>query len=58
MSGLNNLITLYVHKDCTDLLNEIDVANEFVGDSEHRLRLLKLKHCCVADNLVSYIVTK
>ena len=28
--------TLDMHKDCTDLLN---VANEFVGDSEHRLRL-------------------
>ena len=36
---LNNLMILHVHKDRTDLLNEIEVANEFVGDSEHRLRL-------------------
>ena len=36
---MSGFIILHVHKDCTDLLNEIDVANEFVGDSEHRLRL-------------------
>ena len=36
---LNNLMILHVHKDHADLLNERVVANEFVGDSEHRLRL-------------------
>ena len=39
MSGLNNIMILHVHKDRTDLLNEINVANEFVSDSEHRLWL-------------------
>ena len=32
VSGLNNLMILHVRKDHTDLLNEIDVANEFVGE--------------------------
>ena len=36
---MSGLMILHVHKDRTDLLNEIDVANEFVGDSEHRLWL-------------------
>ena len=32
MSRLNNLMIFHVRKDHTDLLNEIDVANEFVGE--------------------------
>ena len=36
---LNNLMLIHVHKERTDLLNIIDIANEFVSDSEHRLRL-------------------
>ena len=34
---LNNLLTLYVHKDHTDELDLMAVANEFVSHSEHRL---------------------
>lgn len=36
---LNNLMLLHVHKEGTDTLNEVDIANELVGDSEHRLRI-------------------
>lgn len=36
---LNNLMVLHVHKDRTDSLNVIDVANDFVKDSEHRLKM-------------------
>ena len=34
---LNNLLTLHVHKDHTDELDLMAVANEFVSHSEHRL---------------------
>ena len=30
-----------VCKERTDSLNEVDIANELVGDSEHRLRMLR-----------------
>ena len=33
------LMVLHVHKERTDALNEVDIANELVGDSEHRLRM-------------------
>ena len=33
---LNNLMVLHVHRDCTDSLNLIDVANDFVKDSDQR----------------------
>ena len=36
---LNHLMILNVHKTLTDKLNLIDVANQFVEDSEHRLAL-------------------
>ena len=36
---LNNLMILHVHKDITDSMNPRDVANEFVGNLEHRLRI-------------------
>lgn len=36
---LNNLMVLHVHKERTDALNEVDIANELVGVSEHRLRM-------------------
>ena len=35
---LNNLMVLHVHKDITDSLKLQDIANEFVGNSEHRLK--------------------
>ena len=35
---LNNLMLLYVHKQHTDSLDELSIANEFVGESEHRLQ--------------------
>ena len=36
---LSNLMVLHVHKERTDSLNEVNNANELVGDSEHRLRM-------------------
>ena len=36
---LNNLMLLHVHKDLTDSLDVLGVANEFVGESEHRLQV-------------------
>ena len=36
---LNNLMVLHVHKDITDSMNLKNIANEFVGNSEHRLRI-------------------
>ncbi len=36
---LNNLMVLHVHHHRTDLLNLKEVANEFVSDCEHRLRI-------------------
>ena len=35
--AINNLLTLHVHKDHTDELDLMAVANEFVSHSEHRL---------------------
>ncbi len=37
---LNHLMVLHVHKELTDDLDLISIANEFVGDSEHRLKLI------------------
>ena len=34
---LNNIIMLYVHKDCTDALSLINVANDFIDGSEYCL---------------------
>ena len=36
---LNNLMLLHVHKDMTTALDLREVANDFIGDSEHRLKL-------------------
>ena len=36
---LNNLMVLHVHKERTHSLNEVDIANKLVGDSEHRLTM-------------------
>ena len=36
---LNHLLVLHVHKDYTDSLDMLQVANSFVSDSEHRLRI-------------------
>ena len=36
---LNNLMLLHVHKILTDSLDVVRVANEFVGESEHRLQI-------------------
>lgn len=36
---LNHLMVLHVHKDITDKLDLKSVANEFVGDTEHRLKI-------------------
>ena len=36
---LNNLMVFHVHKDITDSLKLRDIANEFVGNSEHRLKI-------------------
>ena len=39
-SRLNHLTMLYVHKDRTDALTLVDVANDFVGKKENRKQLL------------------
>ncbi|XP_068671396.1 uncharacterized protein [Montipora foliosa] len=39
-SRLNHLMMLHVHKDRTDALTLVDVANDFVGEKENRKRLL------------------
>ena len=36
---LNHLMILSVHKNLTDSLNLVEVANEFVSVSEHRMTL-------------------
>ncbi len=36
---LNYLMILHVHRDITDNLDMISVANEVVSDSEHRMQI-------------------
>ena len=36
---LNNLMVLHVHKELTNSIKLEDIANEFVGDSHHRVNL-------------------
>ena len=38
-SRLNHLMMLHVHKDRTDALTLVDVANNFVGEKENRKQL-------------------
>ena len=38
-SRLNHLMMLHVHKDRTDALTLVDVANDFVGEKENRKHL-------------------
>ena len=38
-SRLNHLMMLYVHKDRTDALTLVDVANDFVGEKENQKQL-------------------
>ena len=54
---LNNLLlVLHVHKDCTDLLLTLRVyiATEFIGDSEHRLRIYGKYNFCVTHCTVNF----
>ena len=37
---LNNLMVLHVHKELTDSIKLEEIANEFVGDSHHRVKVL------------------
>ena len=39
-SRLNHLMMLHVHKDRTDALTLVDVANDFVGEKENRKQLV------------------
>ena len=36
---LNHLMILNVHKDHTDSIDIVDIAKQFISDSEHRLRV-------------------
>ena len=36
---LNHLMVLHIHKDRTDSLNAIDIANDFVSGSDHRQQI-------------------
>ena len=38
-SRLNHLMMLHVHKDRTDAIALVDVANDFVGEKENRRQL-------------------
>ena len=38
-SRLNHIMMLHVHKDRTDALTLVDVANNFVGEKENRKQL-------------------
>ena len=38
-SRLNHLMMLHVHKDRTDALTLVDVANDFVGEKENRKQM-------------------
>ena len=40
-SRLNHLMMLHVHKDRTDALTLVDVANDLVGEKENRKQLFK-----------------
>ena len=40
---LNHLMLLHVHKDRTDGLDLVDVANDFIVGSEHRKNLFGAK---------------
>jgi len=42
---LNNLMVLHVHRDRTDALNLIDIANDYVEDSEQRLHVFGKFKC-------------
>ena len=37
---LNSLMTLHIHREKTDKLSLLDVANSFVGEKESRKRML------------------
>ena len=39
-SRLDHLMMFHVHKDRTDALTLVDVANDFVGEKENRKQLL------------------
>ena len=38
--ALFKVMILHVHKEMTDSLNLVDCANDFVGNSEHCLRIM------------------
>ena len=38
-SQLNDLMMLHVHKERTDVLTLVDVANDFVGEKENQKQL-------------------
>ena len=38
-SKATNRKTFHVHKAATDMLKSSDIANDFVGDSDHRLKI-------------------
>ena len=40
-STLNHLMMLHVHKDRTDTITLVDVANHFVGEKENRKQLFR-----------------
>ena len=45
---LNNLMVLHVHKDMTDVIDLQKLATDFIGDSEHRLKIFgkpKIEAC-------------
>ena len=57
ITGFNNLMVLHVHKERTDALKEVDIANELVGDSEHRLRMFgKFQYYnCISEQRIKFL---
>ena len=53
-SKATNLMTLHVHKAATDMLKSSDIVSNFVGDSDHRLKMfgtsyniIFIAHACI-----------
>ena len=40
---LNHLMLLHVHKECTDDLDLVNIANDFIFSSEHRKNIFGAK---------------
>ena len=49
---------LHVRRDITDYLNMISVANELVGDSKHRLKVIGSFNTFLSKNTINLVICK